>query len=673
MFEFLNSVLMDIYAQFSSPQKRLFFGYLISAALVAFLWLMLAEKLNFKSSAKRIFDSRIWFSRSGIADIKLLVINRFIFVFIKPALLTQLAVATVIYHSLHKQPFVSIAALADTPGNLVIALFSISYFLVDDFSRFFLHRLMHKFPALWAYHKVHHSAETLTPFTIFRTHPIEGLFFGIRSAIVQGILISTFLYIFGNNVDLFTIFGVNAAVVIFHSLGSNLRHSHIKIRYPYWIECIFISPAQHQIHHSVEERHYDRNFGVALAVWDWMFGSLHYSEGAEHKFGLEKSDSIANHNLTSLYLRPICESFNSIKIFSQLLQDRAMPKMKIRSNSALIAFLLFASLVGGILIPGQKALSAEINIYSHRQKFLIEPFLKEFSDRTGTKVNVVYASKGLAQRLQSEGEASPADVVLTVDIGRLKIYSDKGLFQPVNSKLLNSSIPAHLRSQDGTWFGFSKRSRVIAISTERVTANSIKRIEDLAKPEWKGRICTRPGSHVYNRALLSSIIAANGEKEAEKWATAFVSNLARRPQGNDRAQLKAISVGQCDVAIINHYYFGKLVNSEDADQREWVKDVSIIFPNQEEGDRGAHVNISGGGIAKYSQNVDEAVKFLEFLVSPEAQSLYANINYEYPVIGGIALPETLTKWGEFKEDTVPIETIADLSPKTQMIIDRTRW
>ena len=673
MPDLLFNVFSDIYVQFFNPQKRLFIGYLFSAAVIGIIWLVFAKKIGLKSALCKMFDRKVWLSSSSRADLKLLLINRFIFVFIRPALLTQLAVATLIYHALHEQSLVSSASFSNLSDIIIICLFSITYFVLDDFSRFFLHRLMHKFPALWAFHKIHHSAQSLTPLTIFRTHPVEGLLFGLRTALVQGFLISLFIYAFGDSVDLITIFGINAAVFIFHGLGSNLRHSHIQIRYPHWLEYILISPAQHQVHHSVAERHYDRNFGVALAVWDWMFGSLCHSEAGDHKFGLDDNTGDEVNNLSSLYWKPFLESFDALKYYYTLQWRNSMFNQKSKSQFMLLGFIVFVVFLGGVLLPVQKAMSAELNIYSHRQKFLIQPFIDEFSRRTKIKVNIVFASKGLAQRLQSEGEASPADVVLTVDIARLKIYSDKGLFQPINSAILKNAIPGHLRSKDDTWFGFSKRSRVIAVSSERVNSNTLKRIEDLSNAEWKGRICSRPGSHVYNRALLSSIIAANGEEEAEKWARALVGNLARRPQGNDRAQLKAINVGQCDLAIVNHYYYGKLLNSDNEKHQEWVRDVAIIFPNQGEGDRGAHINISGGGIAKYSKNKDEAVKFLEFLVSPEAQSLYASINYEYPVIEGVELPPTLTVWGKFKEDTIPIEEIAKASQKAQMIIDRTRW
>ena len=317
--------------------------------------------------------------------------------------------------------------------------------------------------------------------------------------------------------------------------------------------------------------------------------------------------------------------------------------------------------------------SAEVNIYSHRQPFLINPFLEAFSNKTGIKTNVVYSSKGLAQRLKAEGKNSPADVVLTVDIGRLHIYHDMGLLASISSLKLDKNIPSHLKSVDNTWFGLSKRARIIVTSNERVPIGSIKNIEDLSDPRWNNKICSRPGSHVYNRALLASVIAEHGIDEAEKWAQGLVSNLARRPQGNDRAQVKAIYYGQCDIAIINNYYFGKLKYSKDPDQREWAKSLNLIFPNQAKGERGAHINISGGGVAKYSKNKVGAIKLLEFLTGATAQKLYGDINFEYPVNPSIKASEELELWGSFKEDKLPIERIAQLSSEAQKIIDRVGW
>ena len=336
-------------------------------------------------------------------------------------------------------------------------------------------------------------------------------------------------------------------------------------------------------------------------------------------------------------------------------------------------FLLAIIFLFACLGQTQPIVAAELNIYSHRQPFLIKPFLRAFTEKTGIKTNVVYASKGLVQRLLAEGEASPADVVLTVDIGRLRQYADKNLFATFVSDKLRATIPPHLRSSDNTWFGFSKRSRIIAVSKDLENQDQIKRFENLADKSWRGKVCSRPGSHVYNRALLSSILAANGEAGARAWAEGFVANFARSPRGNDRAQIKAIHAGECGIAIVNHYYYGKLINSPDGEERKWAKSVNIIIPNQAENDRGAHINISGGGIVAYSKNRQEAESFLEFLISKEAQRLYASINYEYPVRSDIDLPNVLTSWGKFKEDNLPIEILAESYLEAQMIIDQVGW
>ena len=314
-----------------------------------------------------------------------------------------------------------------------------------------------------------------------------------------------------------------------------------------------------------------------------------------------------------------------------------------------------------------------LNIYSHRQPYLLKPFIDAYTKKTGVKLNVVYSSKGLAQRLAAEGANSPADLILTVDIARLYRYEDLDLLAKIDSKILNEKIPPYLRSKNNTWFGLSKRTRAIAISKNRMNSGDVLRYEDLADPKLKGKICSRPGSHVYNRALMASIIAANGEVYAEKWAKGLVSNLAKRPQGNDRSQLKSIYSGECDVAIINHYYYGKLTYSKNSDHKKWAKASFIVFPNQGSNDRGAHVNISGGGVVKFSRNKEMAINFLEFLVDEEAQILYGDVNFEYPINNKSKLPKRLKALGTFKEDNLLIEEIAKLAPKAQEIIDKVYW
>ena len=318
------------------------------------------------------------------------------------------------------------------------------------------------------------------------------------------------------------------------------------------------------------------------------------------------------------------------------------------------------------------SIAKEVNVYSYRQPILIDPFFEEFTKTTGIKVNVLHAKKGLLERVVAEGANTPADLVLTVDIARLSQFVQKDLLMEVNSVILNKNIPPHLRDSNNKWFALSKRARILAVSKDRVSNNSIKNIEDLADPRWRGKICTRPGSHDYNRSLLASIIAANGEQKAEEWASNLVLNLARKPEGNDRAQAKAVHEGVCDIAVMNTYYFGKMkFNEKNPEQKEWAKSINLIFTNQD--NRGNHINVAGGGVVKYSKNKDNAIALLEFLTQPEAQILYSKMNYEYPVNPNVEPSEELSSWGVFIEDQLPVERLAELAPTAQKIIDRVGW
>ena len=312
MPELFDDYFFSLLNELANPQKRVFIGYLMSAVAIALLWLCAVEKLSPKTAVKKIFDKRIWLSQSSFADFKIMLINRLIMSAGAAAVVSQLTISTILYDFLHKQTLIQPFAFHAASAGMVTILFTVFFFIFDDFSRFFVHRLMHRVPFLWAFHQVHHSAETMTPFTIFRTHPIEGFIFLLRTSIVQGVVISVFIFLFGSKVDLVTVFGASVGVVIFHSLGSNLRHSHIKIRYPKIIERIFISPGQHQIHHSTEKKHFDKNFGVAFAIWDLMFGSLAFSENAKHKFGL-KTKFGSKQSIMHLYVEPFKGALKSLQ------------------------------------------------------------------------------------------------------------------------------------------------------------------------------------------------------------------------------------------------------------------------------------------------------------------------------------------------------------------------
>ena len=310
----ISDLFIDIFYQFIDPKKRIFICYLLLSVFIAFLWLVYNKKLSFKKSLKKIFNPKILFSKSSKSDYKIFILNQIIMFLISPLLITQLTIATFLYYYFHSLSWLSIGLFKSTPMMMIIILFTSFLFLLDDFSKFFVHRCMHKWQILWAIHKVHHSATTLTPMTVFRTHPIEGIVFSLRSSFTQAIMISSFVFMFGDNVDLITILGVNIFVFLFNVFGSNLRHSHIGIRYWKWLEYLLISPAQHQIHHSIAKDHHDKNFGAVFAFWDWIFDSLHHSEDTDKlTLGIDKNISENTHNLINIYFKPIIEILGIIK------------------------------------------------------------------------------------------------------------------------------------------------------------------------------------------------------------------------------------------------------------------------------------------------------------------------------------------------------------------------
>ena len=309
----LINYLLKTFEHFSDPRKRVFLGYIFLSIIIAFCWLIFFKKFNFYQSLRKIFDKKVLFSNSSKADLILFFLNRGFLMFFSPLLITQLAIATLIFKYLNSINWLSEGMYSSVPKTFIVMSFTFFIFLLDDFTKFLVHRWMHKWPILWSLHKVHHSAETLTPMTIYRTHPLEGIVFTLRGSFTQGLSIAIFVFFFGNNVDIFTVIGVNVIVFSFNVAGSNLRHSHISIRYLPWIEHIFISPAQHQLHHSLDKKHHDKNFGASLAIWDWIFGSLHHSEDIENlKLGVE--DHFDN-SLKTLYLKPIFEIFHISKNF----------------------------------------------------------------------------------------------------------------------------------------------------------------------------------------------------------------------------------------------------------------------------------------------------------------------------------------------------------------------
>ncbi len=317
---------------------------------------------------------------------------------------------------------------------------------------------------------------------------------------------------------------------------------------------------------------------------------------------------------------------------------------------------------------------AILNLYSSRHYQTDEALYKNFETRTGIKINRIEAAEDpLIERMRNEKDKSPADILITVDMGRLLKAQQLGLFQPLDSPVLNAKIPRELRAADGSWFGFSLRARPIFYAKARVNAKDVPDYESLADPRNKGKICVRSGTHPYNISLMSSLVAAMGPDKAEQWAKGVVANFARAPKGGDTDQLRAVAAGECDITIGNTYYFARLMRSTAPEDKAVVEKVGVIFPNQSGANaRGAHINVSGAGIARYAPNRDNAVKFLEYLASESAQHFFSDGNNEYPVVGQSDNP-ALRKMGEFKRDPLSMDMVGKNYGAASQIFDRAGW
>jgi iron(III) transport system substrate-binding protein len=312
-----------------------------------------------------------------------------------------------------------------------------------------------------------------------------------------------------------------------------------------------------------------------------------------------------------------------------------------------------------------------VNVYSYRQPALINPLFEAFTKKTGIAVRTVFAENGLVERLAQEGRNSPADVLLTADVGRLVEAASRDLAQPVQSPAIAGTIPPNLRDAGNLWFGLTMRARVVYASVDRVKISAIS-YEELADPKWKGKICLRPGNHPYNLGLIAAMIAHKGEDAARTWLEGLKANLAVKPSGNDRSQAKSVYAGECDLAIANTYYMGKMMtDDQEPEQKEWVKAVRIIFPASP--DFGTHVNISGMLMAKNAPNHDNALKLMEFLASDEAQRLYADGNFEYPVNSSIQPSEIVKAWGSFTPDSLDIAEVARFEVDAARLVDEVQF
>lgn len=313
-----------------------------------------------------------------------------------------------------------------------------------------------------------------------------------------------------------------------------------------------------------------------------------------------------------------------------------------------------------------------VNVYSSRHYDSDDQIYTQFTDTTGITVNLIEGDADeLMERIKTEGANSPADVFVTVDAGRLWRAEEDGLFQPVESAALEAAIPANLRHPDGLWFGLTQRARVIVYNPDTVNPSDLSTYEALAEPQWKGRVCIRSSGNIYNQSLLGSMVEADGEAATEAWAKGIVANLARQPEGGDTDQIKAVAAGQCDVAIVNHYYWARLAKSDQGDDQAVAEATGVFFPNQN--DRGTHVNISGAGVLANAPNVDNAVAFIEYLATPEAQEIFANSNNEYPVVAGVAMDPVVAELGNFKVDEVNVSVYGRNNPEVVKLVDRSEW
>lgn len=342
-------------------------------------------------------------------------------------------------------------------------------------------------------------------------------------------------------------------------------------------------------------------------------------------------------------------------------------------------FTLFGSAeVAPAAIAAEEKAPAEVNVYSARKEYLVRPLLEAFTEKTGVKVNFISDKAGkLIARLKAEGDASPADILLTADVGNLEYARLEGVLQPFTSVPLQQKIPSHYQFDAGNdslyWVGLTERARVIVYNKEKISRDELSTYEDLASERWKGRVAIRSSTNIYNQSLLASFIHANGVDATKEWAENIVANFARTPKGGDTDQIKAVAAGEADVAIVNSYYYGRLLASEDADNQAIISKVGIFFPNQGEGERGTHVNISGGAVTQSAKHKAMAVELLEFLASDEAQKQYAALNHEFPVVTGIESSAVAQSFGEFTRDDV---VLSELTPHREDVIrlfDQVGW
>lgn len=349
--------------------------------------------------------------------------------------------------------------------------------------------------------------------------------------------------------------------------------------------------------------------------------------------------------------------------------------MKNNGNRFGICTVIFMAVIAmTISFTPAYANDGTVNVYSGRKEALILPILEKFRDQTGINFNLVTGkADGLLKRIELEGKATPADLFITVDAGRLQRAKDAGVLQTIQSDKIDAAVPAHLRDKDGYWIALSKRARTIFYLRESVDPGELSTYEQLADPMWKGRICVRSSGNIYNQSLVASMIASNGPDATQEWVNKLVVNFARPPSGGDTDQIKAVAAGECDIGLANTYYYGRLASSDKPENQEIAAKVGTFWPNQGDGDRGVHVNVSGAGVLTHSKNVQNAILLLEFLLEKDSQKWYAEVNQEYPVVPGVDESKELKELGTFKEDSLNLSVLGENNQEAVKIMDRAGW
>lgn len=666
------------------PGSRLFYLNILAAALLAVFYLVvvLRAPLGVRSDRATSFRRRLanalgfrrkyWWNRSAKADYALYFLNSVLKVLLFIPFLDfgfRISQWTVNGLLAIGGDFVELR-----PSFGWLLAFTLASFVFDDFLRFFHHWLMHKVPWLWPFHVAHHSARVLTPMTLYRTHPVEAAMAAVRNSISLGVATGVFLFLFRGHFHVLTFFGVNAFGQMFNFLGANLRHSQLPLGFGS-LEQVIISPAQHQIHHSRDERDFDRNFGVSLAIWDRLFGSLMLSgertqalrEG-RLRFGVRGASAF---DLQKILLGPFVPShspsrwgshlgFNAV---SGVLQegkgvdvgenpkqtdsrptDEIEPKgsssvksnlktnLKINLKSKLAVLSMLAVGVSA------NAAHADLTIYTDRPTARVQTVADEYTQLTGEKVTIVEMAYGdLVKRLNAEGAASPADVLFVKDLVYLAELANDGRLQPMVSTVVDTEIAPQMKDPKNLWTAVTIRGRTLVYDPSRVDAKELKGYEDLAEVKWAGRLCVRTSKSAYNEALVAGLIEVHGYLKAKDIVDGWVQNLAADPMPNDNAVLEAVANGTCDVGITNTYYLGAAIAKNPAFP------VRAHFADQNS--TGMFGNGTGAGVAVNSKQSAAATKFIELLLSEKHQLAMSAAHFDYPAKMGL-VPTTLVKdWG----------------------------